>query len=86
MLGYIIKYCAKDLCMLVTTKTKKDFKPVIYIICCSVSVSVLLWKHQFTFPDIPFAINCNDPVRFLYAQGGEIKCSFTFVKKINKKT
>jgi len=39
-------------------------KPVIYIFCCSVSVG-----NQFTFPNISFAINCNNPARFLYVQG-----------------
>jgi len=26
-------------------------------------------KYQFTFPNIHLANNCNNPVRFLYAQG-----------------
>jgi len=43
---------------------KKKVKPVIYIFCCSVSVG-----NIFTFPNIPCALLCNNPVRFAFAQG-----------------
>ncbi len=40
------------------------YKNVISIFCCSVSRI-----YQFTFPNSHFAINCNNPVRILFAQG-----------------
>jgi len=32
-------------------------------------ISFVSRKYPFTFPNIPFAIHCNNPVRFLFAQG-----------------
>ncbi len=32
-------------------------------------------KYNLTFPNINFAINCNNPVRFLFAQGVNSQCS-----------
>ncbi len=53
----------KNLRSLVFSPAKKiKNKAVIVIFCCSVSIGN-------TFQNIPFAINCNNPVRFLFAQG-----------------
>ncbi len=41
---------------LVFSSAKNGFKSVISIVC---------QKYQFTFPNIHFAINCNNPMRFL---------------------
>jgi len=60
-----IQYCAEVLGTQVFSPQRNGFKPVIYIFCCSVSVG----KKKFTFPDINCAINCNNPVKFLNAQG-----------------
>ncbi len=45
-------------------KQKSILLLLLFLFCCSVSR-----KYQFKLPNIHFAINCNNPVRFLFAQG-----------------
>ncbi len=53
---------AKIIRTLVFSPAKKWFLSI-SIFCCSVSR-----KYQFIFPNIHFAINCNNPVRFLFSK------------------
>ncbi len=53
---------AKIIRTLVFLPAKKSVISIFLLLCVS-------RKYKFTFPNIHFAINCNNPVRFVFAQG-----------------
>ncbi len=61
---YLYTVLCKSLRPVVFSPTKKLLSSLFlsFAVVCQ-------WKYQFTFPNIHFAINCNNAVRFLFAQG-----------------